>query len=99
MNKSLLAQIVPQSCVNDPFHCGWGDFNTLISNILNFMLTIVIPLAAVMIIYGGFVLLTSGGDAKKISQGRNIITAAVVGVVIVFGSLAIVNLIKSALGG
>ena len=62
------------------------------------MLTIVIPLAAVMIIYGGFVLLTSGGDAKKISQGRNIMTAAVVGVIIVFSARALVNIIKNMLG-
>ena len=62
------------------------------------MIVIVVPLAALMIIYGGFVLLTSAGDSKKISQGRNIITAAVVGVVIVFGSLAILNLVKSVFG-
>ncbi len=51
-----------------------------------------------MVVYGGFLMLTSGGKPAQISKGKNTIIAAIVGNAIVFGSLAIVNLVKSFFG-
>lgn len=99
MHHNLLAAfgaIVPQC---DPFQCNWNDFNELISNILGTLVYIVVPLGGLMVVYGGFLMLTSGGKPAQITKGRNTIIAAITGAAIVFGSLAIVNLIKSVFGG
>ena len=104
MNNHLLAQLV-QPCKTTMVNgvpvqtCGWADVNSLISTIVNYMLYIVVPLATLMVIYGGVMLLISGGDPKKISQGKSIITAAIVGIVIVYGSVVLYNIVKGLILG
>ncbi|MCL5006581.1 MAG: hypothetical protein M1153_00315 [Patescibacteria group bacterium] len=62
------------------------------------MVYVVVPLGGLMVVYGGLLMLTSGGKPAQITKGKNAIIAAVVGTAIVFGSLAIVNLVKSVFG-
>ena len=63
--------------------CGIPAFTLLIGAIIDFLTkTIVVPLAVIMMIYAGFVIMTAGGSADKVSQGRKIITTALIGVVI-----------------
>lgn len=64
-----------------------------LKKIINFMLIGIVPLASLFIIWGGFVMLTSGGSGTKFEQGKKIITAAVIGLAIAFGSYLIVNTI------
>ena len=51
-----------------------------------------------MIIFAGFTLMTSAGDAKKMEAGKNRLTYAVLGFVIVFTAYWIVSLLGTALG-
>lgn len=66
------------------------DFTTVngtvlaINNILNFAVGFSIVVAVVMIIYGGYTFIMSNGDPENISKGGKILTAAVVGLVIVY---------------
>jgi len=62
------------------------------------ILGIVGSLTLVMFIYGGFVLLTSSGSTDKVGEARKIITAAAVGLVIVFGSYMIIQFVTTSLG-
>jgi len=97
--KTALAQtkgIVPPD-IGDPGY-GWPEFNQLIENILDFMLIIAIPLAVVVIIYGGFLFMTSGGSEQRIAKGKQAMLAAIIGLAIVFGSLIIIKLIGLAIG-
>lgn len=77
--------------------CGWDEFNQLIEKIMNFMLIIAIPIAIVVIIYGGFLFMTSGGSEKRIADGKRAIFAAIVGLAIVFGSYIIITTVIRAL--
>lgn len=98
MHHNLLAAfgvVVPQC---GPFSCNWNDFNQLISNILSTLVYLVIPIGGLMVVYGGFLMLTSGGKPAQITKGKNTIIAAVVGAAIVYGSLAIVDLVKAFFG-
>jgi hypothetical protein len=45
-----------------------------------------------MIIMGGFSFLTSAGDSKKMEQGKNQLTYAVVGFIIIFAAFWIVQI-------
>ncbi len=79
--------------------CNWTQFSLLIDKILGFMLTAAIPLAVIVIIYGGFTILTAAGSEGRYEQGKNAIIGAVVGLFIVFGSYILVSLVTRALSG
>lgn len=84
------------ACVNDP-SCNINDgkktINQTIENIINIFSLIVGIVAVIMIIYGGFRYVTSGGDAGNISSAKNTILYAIVGLVIVAISQAIVQFV------
>ncbi len=80
-------------------NCSLGDFGALLQNIFNFLIGISIPLATLAIIYGAVLLLTSAGSADRISRGKQAITAALVGLAIVFGSWLIYKAVFNALTG
>lgn len=53
--------------------------------------------AALFIVIGGIMILASAGVADKVSQGKRMITYAIVGVVIIFGAWVIINTVMNAL--
>jgi len=58
---------------------------------INFILGFVGLIAVLMIIYGGFRLLTSGGDEEGSKDAKNIILYAIIGIIIILFSFAIIN--------
>lgn len=94
--NSNLGDIIP--CEGNK--CGVCDIFKLISNIVKFAtFTVAAPLAGVIMAYGGFMLLTSGGNEANKSKGTNAIGAAVWGILITFGAYVIVNAIIGGLAG
>ena len=78
--------------------CGICDLFKLVSIIVNFITyNIAAPLATIMLIYGGVMLIISGGSEERKKKGLNAIWAAVWGLVIVFGAWLIVNTIINSL--
>ncbi|KKP65886.1 MAG: hypothetical protein UR61_C0009G0003 [candidate division WS6 bacterium GW2011_GWE1_34_7] len=67
-----------------------GDFTTLagvlamIADLLSFAVGLAAVVAVVIIIYSGFLFITSGGDSENISKAGKALTAAIVGLIIVF---------------
>ena len=61
----------------------------MIANIIEVALSFVGVILIILIIYAGFLWMTSAGNQEKISKARKIMVAAVVGVVIVFSAYAI----------
>lgn len=94
---NLSKGIVPPD-VGEPGY-GCVEFNQLIANIFTLFITIAIPLAVLVILYGGFLLLSSRGSEPQINSGKQAITAAVFGLAIVFGSFIIYNLVIRAISG
>lgn len=71
-----------------------------ILNITNFVLSFLGLTAVLIIIYGGFLFVTARGNEEQSGNGKKTITYAVVGVVVVLISFALVNtLIREAPGG
>jgi len=62
------------------------------------ILGIVGSLALLMFIYGGVMLLISSGSSEKITQAKNILVAAVIGLLIVFGSFLIIKFVLKTIG-
>lgn len=67
----------------------------IILNVIDIVLRLIGFAAVGFVIYGGFKYLTSAGSADRIAAGRKIIQNAVIGLVISFFSVAIVNLIAN----
>ncbi len=67
----------------------------IILNVIDIVLRIIGYAAVGFVIYGGFKYLTSAGSADRIAAGKKIIQNALIGLVISFFSVAIVNLIAN----
>ncbi len=73
--------------------CTWCHFSQLAINIIDFMMYLVFPLAAVMIVIGGIFIMTSGGSSARFSKGKEMITGAVIGILIALLSWIIIDTI------
>jgi len=79
--------------------CGFKDLLTLINNFVKFILFVLaVPIAALMFIYAGFEMVTSGGSSEKATKAKNIFTNAVIGIALAAASWLIVELILTTLG-
>lgn len=74
------------------------NIGSLINGVLTFVMVIGALLVFLYLILGGIEWITSGGDKSKTEKARNKITAAVVGLVILAASYAILILILNFLG-
>jgi len=69
---------------------GEADLKTTIINILQWFLGILALIAVVMVIYGGFTWLTAAGNEERVDKAKKIISAAVIGLIIVLLAWAII---------
>lgn len=78
--------------------CGIPQFIKLASGIIKWAIQfLAIPLAVVFIIYGGFVIMTAGGDPSRMEEGKKIMKAAVIGLIIALLSALIVTAVFNLL--
>ena len=79
-------------CPSDLF----GD-SGVFKQVTNTILYIVGIIAVIMLIIGGIRYVISGGDAKKVTDAKNTVLYAIIGLIISFLAFAIVNFVISAL--
>jgi hypothetical protein len=77
---------------------GQGSARDLVLTFLNFFLGFLGLLAVIMVIYGGIMYVTAAGEQDKADKGKKIIMYAIVGIVIILLSFALVNTILGGLG-
>lgn len=70
------------SC-NDQVDSGTKGINDIVTQVVNIFSVIVGVVSVIMIIYGGFRYVTSGGDSGNVSTAKNTIIYAIIGLVIV----------------
>ncbi len=80
----------------------FGKLNFSVSNLLSAGVTLALVVAGIvcffMLVIGGIRWIISGGDKAGTEAARNQITAALVGLVIVFAAWAIANLLGTFFG-
>jgi uncharacterized membrane protein len=74
-----------------------SSFNALRDSAINTLLYVAGSIAVIMILFGAFRYVTSGGDASKVTQAKNTILYAVIGLVIAILAFAIVNFVLTRL--
>lgn len=78
---------------------GTTDIQGIMKNILNAIFSIVGIIAVAMIVWGGIQLMISGGEEEKRQAAKKTITYAIIGLIIVILSSAILEFIMRALRG
>ena len=94
-SASVQSQV--QGGVNAVDPGGSGDFENLITTIVNILLFLIGLLSVIMIIYGGFRFVTSGGSAESVKAAKNTILYAIVGLVVAIMAFAVVNFVLDKL--
>ncbi|MFP4022848.1 MAG: pilin [Candidatus Paceibacterota bacterium] len=77
--------------------CNFCHFIQLGQNLIEFLVIVAIPLAAIAFAWAGFTYMTSGGNQQKVAQAHGIFTKVAIGLVLVLGAYLIVDLIITAL--
>jgi uncharacterized membrane protein YqiK len=85
-----------------PAALGLPSTVSTLGDVLGLLLPAVVALAGLacflLILFGGFRYLTSGGDEKAVADAMKMITNAVIGLAIVFGSWWAIRIIETILG-
>ncbi len=78
----------------------FDSFGTLVSIIVQNVLVLSGVAALIVIVAAGFSVImgAGGGDSKRIEQGKNTLTMAIVGLLVVFGAYWIVQIIEIITG-
>lgn len=74
------------------------DPRIIVGRIIQAALGLIGIISVVIILYGGFIWMTSGGDQEKINQAKKIMANWAIGLVIIFLSFAIVTFLLSLFG-
>lgn len=72
--------------------------STVVTAIINIATPISIICVVLLLIYGGFMLMSSKGDPDKLQEAKQIITNAIIGFVVILLCVAILLLISKTLG-
>ncbi len=75
------------------------DLKTTIENIVRIVLGFVGFIFLLLLLYAGFLWMTSGGDEKKITRAKKIITSAVIGLLVTLSAYAIASFIINSFTG
>src|SRR3989344_4024033 len=86
--------IINPLCPGSPTSC---TVITILEKISGYLIILGAPILAIMIIYGAFLIMTAGGDPKKVTDGTHSIVYSAVGYGIVLVAWGIVSLTKELL--
>ena len=76
-----------------------GDIPTYVGGILNVVMGILGSILVALIIYSGVLYMTAAGNEKRVETAKTVLTYAIIGIVIVFASYVISQLVISAVTG
>ncbi len=99
--KMVGGELIGGKMVGGEFvECEFNDFMGLVNKVVNFILaSLVIPIAAIMFFYAGFLMITAGGEsASSRTRAKHIFTNAVIGLVLAAAAWIIINTLLSILG-
>jgi hypothetical protein len=75
-----------------------GNFGGIVGSAVQLLFAVAVVVALFYLIYGGFRWLISTGDKGKVTEAREHIVAAIIGLVVIFLSYFIINLLLGFFG-
>jgi predicted small integral membrane protein len=103
---SFLVLILPLGLVSADglVPCELGECNIchlfqLFTNIVTFVLTIIVPpVATIMFLYGGILFYTSGGVPEKVNKAKEVMIYTVFGLIIIYSAWVVIGAFLNAIG-
>ena len=95
----LVKQFVNGCPADTGIRCSEGSVAAIFRLIINWALAIAFLAAVVVLIYGGFLYITSAGNTESATKGKTAITNALIGVVIIVLSYVIVQIVYRFVSG
>ena len=78
---------------------GTADLPSTIASIIRTMLGFLGIIAVVIILFGGFKWMTSGGNEDKVQEAKKLIISGIIGLVIVISAFAIASFVITQIAG
>ena len=72
---------------------GSTDIRTGVMSVIRVLLGFLGIIAIILVLYGGFLWMTSAGNEEKVSQAKKIITGGIIGLIIIFVSYALASFV------
>src|SRR3989344_5394775 len=82
-------------CIGNPLKA--DSLTKLIDGIINFIFVIALAITPIMVIVGGFMFVTGGGDPAKITQGKQLLLWTVIGLTVILLAKGLVAVLTSVL--
>lgn len=79
----------------NPF--GTDKLSDVVDRVVKFLRTIAIPVVTIMVLVGGFQIMTAGGDPAKFTKGRSTLLYAAVGLVVILVATSVSLFIENVL--
>jgi len=76
-----------------------SDISALVSNIINFLIILAIPITAILVVYAGYLYITSAGNEEKVKIAQKALVWAIIGFAIVLIANSIPAIIQEFLSG
>ena len=76
-----------------------STFQSVLGNVMTFLVAIAAPICGILVVVGGFQMMTAAGNPEKFSTGRKTLLYAAIGFVVVLFASSVVPLITSILNG
>ncbi len=93
----FLANIAQAESLYNPLGSSTNKFPVLINNAIKGILGLSGAVALVMIVIGGITWMTSAGNSDRVRRGKDTLLWAILGLLIIFLSYAIINFVFEAL--
>lgn len=94
----LPSQILAQSLPQIPNPVNFPDFESIVNFLLGLIRPLVLLTLIATLMYGGFVYLTAQDDDAKVANAKKIMTAAIVGFIIIVLAPVAVQFVGALLG-
>lgn len=75
-----------------------ATFQTVLNNVNVFLLAIAAPICGIMVVWGGFQMITAAGNPEKFSSGKKTLLYAAIGFAVVIFASSVVPVIQSIFG-
>jgi hypothetical protein len=95
----LVNQFVNNCPVETGVRCSEASVSSIFRLIINWALAIAFIAAVIVLIYGGFLYITSAGNADQAKKGTTAIQNALIGIVIIVLSYVIVQIVYRFVAG
>lgn len=75
-----------------------NDQDALVTTIIEISIPLGVACAVILLVYGGYIMMSSQGNPDKLQEARSVVTNAIVGLLVILLSVSILLIISNSLG-